>query len=506
MAKTYEENRNIILENLEKINTFTNNDKIISEIFDENLLSNLKLVQEKFLADPDISELNDKICFNLLDLVKKAYKNNLLKKSEKYNEEDFIDLLISIIKEKSHFRDPLLEALKTLSKLILNQVLFDKIIKKKINNDFIDSLFNTSENYLEDLPISSEINNILCVICIRSEELKKYIVEKGGLQHIIDEIKSLLKLNDPISQSKKLFGLKFIESLVKDRENMEKFIKLKGADLVLNLMKISIQFQDEENNKKIENLNNSESSQIIKHNTFVVRNSVLLTNKNEKSLQNFKENGMDSNISLIEPVAENLIKQESGKIGFEAKIQNPIELNEKQSTLSEPEENNFGSDIIEKLKNENTLYFNNSSEGNLKNSKLNKILDYITETCIEIYDMKIPHFNNKRNSIYDLNLGNNLSQFEKGLADENKLIDESYLNYLENKYENFDVFESHINKTGSNSDNFIPYLVHCFRIIQLNLKFQMKDFIDSRLFKFIIQLLKYFILNKIFLLKLFNYI
>lgn len=72
LAKTYEGNKNIILENLEKINTFANSDKIISEIFDENLLSKLKLIQDKFLADPEISEINDKICFNLLDLVKKS--------------------------------------------------------------------------------------------------------------------------------------------------------------------------------------------------------------------------------------------------------------------------------------------------------------------------------------------------------------------------------------------------------------------------------------------------
>lgn len=436
---------------------------------------------------------------------KKAFHDDCLEDSEKLTEKDFVDMLISVIKDKSHYRDALLEALKTLSNLVLDKNFFEKNLKEKIDKSLIDALFNANENYLEDLPVSSEINNLLCVICIRSDELAKYIVEKGGLQNIIEEIRSLIKLNDPVSQSKKLFGLKFIESLVKDEENMQKFVQLKGADLVLNLMNSCIQFQDEQNSKKIDELKNSENSQIIKHNNFVVRNSVFPgkqvdVSSSSKSINNSfkkgKENDFDSGL-------EN---------GFASRNQNAL-----------------GAEIIEDLKNRNTLNasrksenydFNNENKNDSSevSAKLDCLACYITETQIKIYESK--NFSNSKSEINNSNYNNKKAKSDENNAevsdansqnnstlnnsnaevnssfeakeDENINLNDDFFSFEEIriKNENLDDIESTLNNESKEKNNFIPYLVYCFKIIQLNLRFKMKDFIDPRLFSNVVQLLK----------------
>ena len=84
---------------------------------------------------------------------------------------------------------------------------FDKLLSEKIDNDFVDCLFASNENYLEDNSVSREINNTLCGLCINSETLAKYIVEKGGLANIIDELKFLVDQDDIKSENIKFSGL-----------------------------------------------------------------------------------------------------------------------------------------------------------------------------------------------------------------------------------------------------------------------------------------------------------
>lgn len=496
--KAYEESKAQLLDNLEKINTYSNNDKIGEVVFEPSLLESFKKLQEQALSDQEITEHNDKMCFNLLNLQKKAFENSYLKNSDKLTEEDFVDMLIGIIKEKSHYRDAFLEALKTLSGFVLNKELFEKFLKDKVDKNLIDALFNANENYLEDLPVSSEINNLLCVICIRSDDLAKYIVEKGGLQNIIEEIRSLIKLNDPVSQSKKLFGLKFIESLVKDKENMEKFVQLKGADLVLGLMKSCIQFQDEQNSKKIDQIKESEKSHIINHNNFVVRNSVF----------NHKQNIGDKNYS---------VNNEINQVGKNIKLQNNrIISNMDEDNLINSNYNNLGSEIIEDLKNQSILNANSNDNKiesatsliniNDINHKLDKLSNYITETPIRIHENK--NISNKKfienQNQFDLNnknigtlddsdIDSNSTKLENSFNsyEENNLNDDFFLSdEIEINTEKMNKIENSITNMNVKTNNFIPYLVYCFKIIQINLNFKMKDFIDPRLFKNVIQLLK----------------
>jgi hypothetical protein len=65
--------------------------------------------------------------------------------------------------------------LKSLSGFLNNDEIYNKYLKDKIDNKFIDHLFDTQENYVDDLEVGKEINNILCNLCLKSEALAAQI-------------------------------------------------------------------------------------------------------------------------------------------------------------------------------------------------------------------------------------------------------------------------------------------------------------------------------------------
>ena len=80
-----------------------------------------------------------------------------------------------MIKDKSQFRDLFLNSLKALSGFIQNNEIYNKHLKDILNTNFIDQLFEIQENYIDDLEIGKEINNILCNLCLKSEILASQI-------------------------------------------------------------------------------------------------------------------------------------------------------------------------------------------------------------------------------------------------------------------------------------------------------------------------------------------
>jgi hypothetical protein len=68
----------------------------------------------------------------------------------------------------------------------------------------------------------------------------KSLVKRGGLANVIEEIKSVLKLNDEVSENIKTNGLKFIHSICKDPNYMEKFLAAGGEDLIQNILKYEV--------------------------------------------------------------------------------------------------------------------------------------------------------------------------------------------------------------------------------------------------------------------------
>ena len=82
---------------------------------------------------------------------------------------------MKVIKEKSQYRDLFLNSLKSLSGFINNKVVYDKHLKDKLDTKFIDTLFDIQENYIDDLEVGKEINNILCNLCLKSDVLAAQI-------------------------------------------------------------------------------------------------------------------------------------------------------------------------------------------------------------------------------------------------------------------------------------------------------------------------------------------
>ena len=66
------------------------------------------------------------------------------------------------------------------------------------------------------------------------------LVKKGGLANVMEELKSCLKLNDEVSNNLKINGLKFVHSICKDKNYLEKFLSANGADLIQNIMKFEL--------------------------------------------------------------------------------------------------------------------------------------------------------------------------------------------------------------------------------------------------------------------------
>lgn len=89
--------------------------------------------------------------------------------------------VLKVIKDKSQYRDLFLNSLKALSGFINNKEIFNKHLKDKLDTKFIDQLFEIQENYIDDLDVGKEINNILCNLCLKSEilaaQISKFILK-----------------------------------------------------------------------------------------------------------------------------------------------------------------------------------------------------------------------------------------------------------------------------------------------------------------------------------------
>ena len=230
----------IVLNNLEKFNAYVTNKKQKEILSDPLFLEDLNTAIKNTIQDKEISDINEKLLQNELSLIKKINEEVLADAKIEDKEkrvEPIIENVMEIMVEKNHYRDVYLSAASILSDYISDEKLFKRRLSQKIDKKFIDSLFDTVDNYLDDMEVSKEVNNILCNLCLQSEDKSNYIVEKGGLLNVIEELKSIVSLNDESSKKIKLNGLKLLYSLLKDNKNMHAFIKAKGAELITNIIK-----------------------------------------------------------------------------------------------------------------------------------------------------------------------------------------------------------------------------------------------------------------------------
>ena len=222
-----------LLNNLEVVNSFSTNKTQFENLSkEEEFINNLKAVSDKTFAETNVTNVIEKLLNNELSLLKK------LNTVDAFEHAFTIDKLINVIKNKGGYRDVLLSATEEFLKYLKDDDLYNKFLKEKIDNSFIDSIFDNIENYLGDIKVSKDLNNILCYLCLRDEKLASYIKSKGGLANVLEELKSNVNSNDKNSQQMKLNALKMLNSLCKDKEGMDMFVKANGLDLINKILEI----------------------------------------------------------------------------------------------------------------------------------------------------------------------------------------------------------------------------------------------------------------------------
>lgn len=94
----------------------------------------------------------------------------------------------------------------------------------------------------------------------------------------MDEIRSLLKMNDEASNSTKVSGLNFINGLCKDKNYVQKFIDANGEGLIKDILKYELK-KENERLKKI--------SFYCTYHTFTLT-PIVSGQKNDKIILSFK--------------------------------------------------------------------------------------------------------------------------------------------------------------------------------------------------------------------------
>jgi hypothetical protein len=193
-----EEVKNKILNNEETINSFTSNKEAIKPILEKEFIQDLNKAVDLAANDEEVSNTIDKLLQNDAGILKKI-KDNLSTKEDETHGDIAADTL-KIIEKKSNFEEPLLLSCKNLSDYVKDDTLYNKHLNDKIDENFVDKLFDIQDNYLDNPEITKEINNLLCYLALRNPKLAEAIVKKGGLSKVIEELKSVANLNDESSK------------------------------------------------------------------------------------------------------------------------------------------------------------------------------------------------------------------------------------------------------------------------------------------------------------------
>ena len=229
-----------LLNNLEVINSFSTNKTQFENLSKETeFITNLKSVSDKTFAETNVTNVIEKLLNNELAILKK------LNTVDDFEHAFTIDKLINVIKNKGGYRDVLLSATEEFIKYLKDDDLYDKFLKEKVDNSFIDAVFDNIENYLGDIKVSKDLNNILCYLCLRDEKLAAYIKSKGGLANVLEELKANVNSNDKNSQQMKLNALKMLNSLCKDKEGMDMFVKANGLDLINKILEVEAEMYED---------------------------------------------------------------------------------------------------------------------------------------------------------------------------------------------------------------------------------------------------------------------
>ena len=239
--------RNKLLNDLIIINSYTTNKTQV-----KNLISNKEFIQDfikcvkQTINTKETSQIIESLFTCEVEIIKKIKDNS---DSEENIHENFSDFLLKILFHPSIFSESFLLTATTLLIYIKDNICYKKFLSKKIDEKFIEHILDQEENYIDNPNISKVINNILSCLALKNPNFAKYIVRKGGLLNIIDDLKTLVNLNDENSMQTKLNGLIMIDSLLNEDKNMEIFIQSNGMELVNNIIKNDILIKQKNQNE-----------------------------------------------------------------------------------------------------------------------------------------------------------------------------------------------------------------------------------------------------------------
>ena len=231
-----------LIHNLIIINSYTVNKFQIKKILNKkDFINNFLLLINKTLEEKEFSKNIDKLFTCEIELMKKiiilisSNKENTIEENIKLNQ-NLCDILLIILFHKSIFAENFLLACTTLLYYIQNEYLFSKFLNNKIDKKFIEQILEQEENYSDNFQILKVLNKIISYLALKNTNFAKYIIKKGGFINIINELKSLINLNDAKSKIIKYNSLIMIESLLNDDNNMEIFIQSNGFELINNII------------------------------------------------------------------------------------------------------------------------------------------------------------------------------------------------------------------------------------------------------------------------------
>ena len=234
-----DEIRQQLLNSLQIINSFVSSQTQIDLINNnEEFIMNFKEITEKTFSLTELDSLIEKLIINELSLLKKLSREN----HNFFGYDYIIEKAINIIKNKSKYQDILITGIVEFLKILSIQTLYEKYISKKIDNSFIDCIFDAIDNNIGNIKETKDLNNILFYLCLYNEDFASYIKQKGGLSNVYEELKNNIDNQDKTSIYLKLNSLKMIFSLCNDKNEVEAFIKSNGYDLINKIIENENEF------------------------------------------------------------------------------------------------------------------------------------------------------------------------------------------------------------------------------------------------------------------------
>ena len=425
------ETKQKLLNNSEIINSFSTNKTQFEALNKEaEFITNLKTALDKIFQETNITSVAEKLFTNLLSLLKKL--NTL----DDFDHEYIIAKLIEIIKNKSNLRDILLSATEEFSKYLMDEELYSKLLKGKLDNSFIDAIFEDIDNYLGDIKVSKELNNILCYLCLRDEQMASYIKKKGGLANVLEELKSNIDSNDTNSKQMKINSIKMLSSLCNDKDGMDSLIKANGSDLITKII--------ENEAEAYEDYKPNDEKKLFK--TRDILN--IYGNESNEEDNNNKDNYIGYCIQLI----KNAIEQGNKDFGNIKNIKNLLVISEGEypkkevflelcklynanDDLALPQEDNYLYLFLKQILSFKAKY-NNNKEINIADKIAEKILKKIKENQTFYEKIKTSINENKNCNLQLTYLSNYITLSDEFSESGKNIIDEIilFLNELLNSY------------------------------------------------------------------------